>query len=125
MRHSILIVAGLVGLGVFSSLATAASAAEYGAIAYDTGTGRWGDSRHYVTVGGATTKALAECAAAGCKTVIEIGPALCGALANTANYKGWGAASRSTRAAAELGAMEACQNANTGQCRLQVSDCNQ
>ena len=108
------------------ALSIAASAAEYGAIAYDAGTGRFGYSWHGATAAVANNVALNGCASAGCKIVIEIGPGLCGALATMAtNSRGWGAASRSTRDAASLGAMEDCQKANPGQCKVQVNDCNQ
>ena len=125
MRSAILIAASILGLGIFASYPRAASAQEYGAIAYDTGTGRWGDSWHGATVKVANSQALNACGTAGCKIVIEIGPGLCGALATMAtNSRGWGAASRNTRDAAKLGAMEDCQKANPGQCTVQVTDCN-
>jgi hypothetical protein len=124
MRRSLLIAAGLASFGVFASYATVASAAEYGAIAYDGGTGRWGDSWHYASVAAANGRALSECATGRCKIVIEIGPGQCGALATAPNPTGWGAATRGSRAASELGAMQACQNANSGQCKVVMSDCN-
>ena len=124
MRRTHFVASGIVGLATLLTLSAPAFAAEYGAIAYDTGTGRMGWSWHGPSVGQANAAAISSCATAGCKTVIEIGPTMCGALATTPNGKGWGAASRSTRAAAELGAMENCQKANAGQCKVQTSDCN-
>jgi hypothetical protein len=125
MRASAIVAAGLVSLAITAAQPTAASAAEYGAIACDTSSLKWGDSWHAATLAQANTLAMNECATAGCKIVIEIGPGLCGSLATAPNPAGWGAASRGTRAAAELGAMENCQNANAGQCKVQASDCNQ
>jgi hypothetical protein len=124
MRRMHFVASGIVGLATLLTLSAPAFAAEYGAIAYDTGTGRMGWSWHGPSVGQANAAAMSSCATGGCKTVIEIGPGMCGALATTPNGKGWGAASRNNRAAAELGAMQDCQKANTGQCKIQTSDCN-
>jgi len=124
MRRSILIAASLSGFTIFASFATSAAAAGYGAIAYDGSNGRWGDSWRYSSVAGANERALNECGSGGCKVVIEIGPGQCGALATAGDPSGWGAATRNTRDGAELGAMQACQQANTGQCSIQASDCN-
>jgi len=125
MRRSTLIAAGLFALGTLAAQPVAASAAEYGAIAYDVASGRIGYSWHGPSVANANQAAINACGTAGCRIVIEIGPGLCGALATAPNPAGWGAASRSTRADAELGAITDCQRVNYGQCRIQVSDCNQ
>jgi Domain of unknown function (DUF4189) len=125
IRHSMLIVSGVIGLGGVASYPTVASAAEYGAMAYDVGAGRIGSSWHGASLAIANAAALNACNSAGCKIVIEIGPGLCGALATAPNPTGWGAASRGTRGDAELGAMEVCQHYNLGQCKVQASDCNQ
>jgi Domain of unknown function (DUF4189) len=125
IRHSRLIVSGIIGLCSFASFPTAASAAEYGAMAYDIGTGRIGSSWHGASLAIANAAALQACNTAGCKIVIEIGPGLCGSLATAPNPTGWGASSRGTRGDAELGAMEVCQHYNVGQCKVQASDCNQ
>jgi hypothetical protein len=98
--------------------------AQYGAIAYDSANCAWGDSWNYANQAAASARALADCKGAGCKVVAPIGPNFCAALATTANCKGWGWASRSTRDAASLGAMQECQKYNAGQCTLKVSDCN-
>jgi hypothetical protein len=125
IRHSMLIVSGIIGLGSFASYPTAASAAEYGAMAYDIGTGRIGSSWHAASLAIANAAALSACNTFDCKIVIEIGPGLCGALATAPNPTGWGTSSRGTRGDAELGAMEVCQHYNVGQCKVQASDCNQ
>jgi hypothetical protein len=119
------VASGIIGLASLLALSVPAFAAEYGAIAYDTGTGKMGWTWHGPSVAQANAGAISACVTAGCKVVIEIGSGMCGALATTPNGKGWGAASRSTRDAAQLGAMEDCQKANTGQCKVQTSDCNQ
>jgi hypothetical protein len=98
--------------------------AQYGAIAYDSANCAWGDSWNYASQAAASARALADCKGAACKVVAPIGPNMCAALATTANCKGWGWASRSTRDAASLGAMQECQKYNAGQCTLKVSDCN-
>jgi hypothetical protein len=125
MRRSTLIAAGLLAFGALAAQPVAASAAEYGAIAYDVASGHIGYSWHGPTVANANAAALSACGMTGCRIVIEIGPGLCGALATAPNPAGWGAASRSTRADAELGAMADCQRVNYGVCRVQSSDCNQ
>ena len=122
MRHSMLFA---LGLGVVVASPITAFAQNWGAIAYDRGTGRWGDSWHYPTVAEANNIALNNCATDGCKVYVEIGPNQCGALAiAAANPKGYGWATRAERADAELNALENCQGRNAGQCKLKVSDCN-
>jgi hypothetical protein len=125
MRRTHFVASGLIGLASFLALSAPAFAAEYAAIAYDTGTGHMGWTWHAPSAGQAKAGAITACATGGCKAVIEIGAGMCGALATTPNGKGWGAASRNTRDAAELGAMQDCQKANSGQCKVQTSDCNQ
>jgi len=125
MRSAALIVAAFLGFALAASYPVNASAAEYGAIAYDSNAGKIGWSWHAPTIAAANTAAFNACGgSAGCKVVIEIGPGLCGALATGQNPAVWGAASRNTRDAAALGAMEDCQKANRGQCKVQGSDCN-
>ena len=70
MRASAIVAAGLVSLAISAAQPTAASAAEYGAIAYDTSSPKWGDSWHAATLAEANTLAMNECATAGCKIVI-------------------------------------------------------
>jgi hypothetical protein len=98
--------------------------AQQGAIAYDQNNCAWGDSWNFATQAQAQAKAMAECNHAGCRIMAQIGPRQCGALAATPNCKGWGWATRPTRAASELGAMQECQGANAGQCTVRLSDCN-
>jgi len=98
--------------------------AQSGAIAYDSANCAWGDSWNFPNQEAANARALAGCRGAACRVVAPIGPHLCGALAATANCRGWGWATRPTRDAAALGAMEECQHYNAGQCTVRVSDCN-
>jgi Domain of unknown function (DUF4189) len=124
IRHSISIVSGVIGMASVAAFSTAASAAEYGAMAYDVGSGMVGSSWHAPTLAAANAVALQTCKTAGCKIIIEIGPGMCGALATAPNPTGWGSASRGKRSDADLSAMEVCQHYNAGQCKVQVSDCN-
>jgi hypothetical protein len=109
-------------LGVLASAGPAR--AQYGAIAYDQNNCAWGDSWNYANPALASANALSSCKAAGCKVLAQIGPAQCGALAATGNCRGWGWATRPTRAESELAAMQECQKYNAGQCTLKLSDCD-
>ena len=55
--------------------------AEYGAIAWDRGTGKYGQSWNQPTKKGAEEAALGECGTSGCQIIARIGPRMCGALA--------------------------------------------
>jgi hypothetical protein len=123
MRSAVLLAIGAAALASLVAGIRPAHA-QYGAIAYDSANCAWGDSWNYPNQAAANTRALADCKGVGCKIVAPIGPHLCAALATTGNCKGWGWASRSTRDAASLGAMQECQKYNAGQCTLKVSDCN-
>jgi hypothetical protein len=105
-------------------LADSGPAFAHGAIAYDNESCAFGRSWNYPTPDGAADKAMAECKHPGCKIVAKIGPRQCGALAVTANCKGYGWAVRPSKDAAELKAMQDCQRDNTGQCSVKVSDCD-
>jgi hypothetical protein len=108
-----------------AGLASASPAlAQYGAIAYDTANCAWGDSWNFPNQAAADQKALAECKHPGCKVMTQIGPHQCGALAATPDCHGWGWATRPSRAAAELGAMQECQGHNAGQCAVKLGDCD-
>src|SRR5580698_6517208 len=69
MRRTNFIASGIIGCATLLALSAPAFAAEYGAIAYDTGSGRMGWSWHGPSVAQANTSALSACASAGCKTV--------------------------------------------------------
>lgn len=59
--------------------------AQYGAIAWDKETGKYGWSWNQATLGRAVVVALNACGANGCKVIIKAGPGKCGALAATEN----------------------------------------
>jgi hypothetical protein len=121
-RTSVLAIGLTAAVTAFASAGPAL--AQYGAIAYDSANCAWGDSWNYPNQEAANTRALADCKGPGCRVVAKIGPHFCAALAATANCKGWGWASRPTRDAAALGAMQECQHYNAGQCAVRASDCN-
>jgi hypothetical protein len=98
--------------------------AEYGAIAWDRGTGKYGASWNQPTAQRATEVALSECGASGCKVVSKIGPAMCGALATTEDGKHAGAAWRKDREAARLAALKNCEKDKAGDCTIRATDCN-
>ena len=98
--------------------------AQYGAIAYDIANGRWGATWNEANETAARNGAIQHCNSAGCQVRLTIGPHRCGALATTENRKGWGTAIRETRDSAKLGALEACQHANSGECLIRAWDCN-
>jgi uncharacterized protein DUF4189 len=97
--------------------------AEYGAIAWDKESGKYGSSWHEPTAKRAAEAAVSQCGASACKVVTSIGPAMCGALAATEDGKLVGAASRKTRDAARVAALGNCPK-KSGECVVRVSDCN-
>lgn len=98
--------------------------AEYGAIAWDRGTGKYGASWNQPTRKGAEEAALSECGASGCQIVARIGPRMCGALATTEDGKHAGAAWRRDREAARLAAVQNCSKDRAGECIVRSTDCN-
>ncbi len=123
MRSTTLTAAAM--LTFASVLMTALPAfADYGAIAYDTKTGRHGASWHQATPQRAAEVALSECGATGCKVLIKVGSRRCGALASTEDGKGWGAAGRDASDKARLAALADCQKVKLGECVVRVTDCN-
>jgi hypothetical protein len=70
---------------------------QYGAIAWDEGSGKRGWSLNQDTPQRAAEVALGACGTAGCKVIVSTGPAMCSALAATENGKYIGAASRADR----------------------------
>jgi clan AA aspartic protease (TIGR02281 family) len=97
---------------------------QYGAIAWDEGTGKRGWSLNQDTPQRAAEVALGACGAAGCKVIVSTGPAMCSALAATENGKYIGAASRADRIDARLAALANCQKGNAGECAVQLTTCN-
>ena len=98
--------------------------AEYGAIAWDKETGKYGASWNKATAQSAAEAALSDCGATGCKVIIRTRPATCAALATNENGKYAGGASRKDRDAARLAALANCKKGNAGECTVRVTDCN-
>ena len=98
--------------------------ADFGAIAYDSHNCAFGRSWRYDSPQRARDVALHECGHPGCRVVLEVGSGQCGAVAVTPNCKGYGWATRRSRDAAQLAAMQECQQRNAGQCSPRIVDCN-
>jgi len=120
MRRALPIAAALSALVQLTALP---AFAEYGAIAWDQATGKYGASWNQPAQRRADEGALGECGASGCKIVRQIGPKLCGALALSEDGKMAGAAFRRDRDAARVAALRACPK-KAGECIVRVTDCN-
>lgn len=118
----------LILAAVFAMIAVMAGArpalAAYGAFAYDEGARKFGYSHDEPTQKAADAAALKGCASNGCKVIFHTGPQQCGAIAMSDGDKGWGAAYRDQRPAAELAAMQDCQKHTQAQCKVKASVCN-
>jgi hypothetical protein len=110
------LVAGLAGIG--------SARAEFGAFAYDAGTGKYGFSWNELDQRAADAAALKGCAVDSCKVVFRTTAKQCGAIAITENGKIWGGADRDTRDAAKLAALENCQKRTKEQCIIRANECN-
>jgi hypothetical protein len=98
--------------------------AEYGAVARDEATGKYGVSWNEGNQKQAEDAAIKGCNTTGCKVVFKVGPKHCGALAMTDDGKVWGGSEKGTKAAAELHAMQSCQKRTKVQCKVKASECN-
>jgi Domain of unknown function (DUF4189) len=98
--------------------------AQYGSIAFDNHSGRWGVSWNQRSPRRADGVALGECGTPGCSVRVRTGPGMCGALATTANGRGWGWATRRRREWARRQAMDECLHYNYGACYLRAWNCN-
>ncbi len=123
MRRAILTAIALSALGSVQLIAVPALA-QYGAIAWDKETGKYGASWNKATAQSAAEAALSDCGATGCKVIIRTRPATCAALATNENGKYAGGASRKDRDAARLAALANCKKGNAGECTVRVTDCN-
>jgi hypothetical protein len=123
MRRSLWTAVALLAFGS-SLLPSAGARADYGAIAWDRGTGKYGVSWNQPTPQRAIEVAVGECGASGCKVVTKVGPKMCGALATTEDGKHAGAAWRKDREAARLAALKNCGKDQAGECIVRVADCN-
>jgi hypothetical protein len=100
--------------------------AEYGAIAYDQGSGRYGFAWNKGTQRQATDTAMKDCGSDKCK-LIPVPGGKCGALATSADEKesnAWGVSIRERKPDAELAAIQNCQKRTSGQCKIKGSECN-
>ena len=123
MRRTIVIAAILLGLG-WIMVGARPALAQYGAIAWDKNTGKYGASWNQPTSQKAAEVALGECGASGCKVVIRTRQATCAALATTEDGKYAGGASRRDRDAARVAALTNCHKGKAGECTVRVTDCN-
>ena len=123
MRRRLTIAAGL-AIAMLGLANAAPAFAEYGAVAHDESTGKYGFAWNEANQKQADEAAIKACNTSGCKIAFRVGPKRCGALATTEDGKIWGGADRPTRAAAELAAMQGCQKRTKAQCQIRGSECN-
>ena len=95
----------------------------YGAIAYDTGSGAWGDSYDYHSTDDANQRALSDCSREGpaCKVVISFSET-CAALAAGDN-SAWAANVGDGVGDARHNALVACARNGGRNCAIKVSTC--
>ena len=122
-RRTLAAAAALLALGLAQLTATSALA-QYGAIAWDKETGKYGASWNQSTAQRAAEVALSECGSTSCKVVIRPGRRECAALATTENGKYAGGAARRERDDARLAALTNCKKGKAGDCTIRVTDCN-
>jgi hypothetical protein len=123
MRCATVAVAALLALAL-TQLTAMPAFAQYGAIAWDKETGKYGASWNQDTPKRAEEVALSDCGATGCKVIIRTRRAMCAALATNESGKYAGGASRKDREAARLSALNNCKKGNAGECTVRVTDCN-
>jgi hypothetical protein len=123
MRRATLAAAGLLALAL-TQLTAMPAFAQYGAIAWDKETGKYGASWNQDTPKRAEEAALGDCGATSCKVIIRTRRAMCAALATTEDGKFAGGASRRDRDAARLSALTNCKKGKAGECTVRVTDCN-
>ena len=117
------VAAAVLGFAIVLSVALPARA-DFGAIAYDSGSGKRGWSIREQTPQKAAQAAISACGAGECKVVIKIAPHRCAAVAGIEGKKIIGAAARGTKEAARTAALADCQKRGQGDCVIQFSDCD-
>ncbi len=123
MRPTVMLAAGAVA--AFASLLSGRPAlAEYGSIAYDAHSGRSGAAWNQHLSRRADGIALRRCDTPGCMIRLRVGPRMCGALATTAERRGWGTGIAPRRAQARFAALRACQRFNSGRCLIRIAGCD-
>jgi Domain of unknown function (DUF4189) len=119
MRQTGIFAAALTGV-----LAIAVPAfAEFGALAHDDSTGKYGLSSNENTQSKADDVAVKECGGDSCKIIFRMAPKECGAIATGESGTAWGGG-KGSKAAAELAAVQNCQKRTKGQCKVRGSECN-
>jgi len=114
-----------VGIWIFAMATSAGPAlAEFGALAYDDATSKYGLSSGEETQSKADDVASKECGSDKCKIIFRMGPRECGAIATGESGTAWGGSKRADKAGAELAAMNDCQKRTKGQCKVRSSACN-
>jgi hypothetical protein len=124
MRRGGLIAAAIAVTGVLA--VTTPARAEFGAIAYDQSTGRYGFSWNEATPQRAAELAKKDCASPNCR-LFPVNPRQCAALATAENQKesnAWGVSLRPDKGDAEARAIADCQKHTQGQCKVRGSECN-
>jgi hypothetical protein len=96
----------------------------FGAFALDEASGRYGFSWNEYDQPRAEDAAIKSCNTTACKVVFRVSPKQCGAIALTDDGKIWGGATRPTKAAAELAALQGCQKRTRVQCTVKAAECN-
>ena len=117
--------------GILAAVATLAvmtagtmpARAEFGALAYDNSSGKFGLSSNEETQSKADDVAVKECGSDGCKVVFRTRPKECGAIAKAESGTAWGGG-KGSKATAELAAVQNCQKRTKGQCKIRGSECN-
>lgn len=111
---------------VFVLAPVAASASEYGAIAYDSKTGSWGSAHDYGSQAAANSAAIRQCflgqnALGNCQVLTTFWGNFCGAVAAGPSSYGWDTGS--TLRTAEAKALRACAQNGSG-CQVLAAACN-
>jgi hypothetical protein len=122
MRQTGIFAAALIGMFAM----TAPAFAEFGAVAYDQATGRYGFSWNKSSRQEANEAAKKDCASESCK-LFPVNPRQCGALATAENQKdssAWGISIRPDKSDAEARAIATCQKHTASQCKVRGSECN-
>jgi hypothetical protein len=122
MRRNSLLAA--ISIAALTTAGAAPALAAYGAFAYDDVAHKYGYSWNEDSERAAGDAALKGCGTDKCKVVFRTGPKECGAIAMTPDGKVWGGARRDKRDAAELAAIENCQQRTKDQCKMKASECN-
>jgi hypothetical protein len=123
----VIIAAGIWAFAISMVIGVSPALADYGALAHDDATGKYGLSSNEKTQAKADDVALKECGSDKCKIVFRTSARECGAIATAETIKeslAWGGAKRPVRPAAELAAMSACQKRTKGQCKIRSAECN-